>query len=268
MKDQHSFIIPAYGDSPYLEQCIHSLVHQSVKSSIIITTSTPSKFISDAAQKYQIEVLINSEGNNGIGNDWNFAYSQAKTPLVTLAHQDELYHPEFTETVINYNNRIAHKEAIILFTDYQEMIGDKINDRPSSHARIKKLLLIPFLLKPRIASRTIKKAVLSLGSPICCPSVTFHKSIIKDFSFSTRYKAVLDWAAWLTLANQKGYFCYINKKLITHRIHSEAETFRQIQSGLRYSEELDIFSSIWGKALAKFLMKFYVYGHRINTKSE
>lgn len=268
MKEQHSFIIPAYGESPYLEECVKSLVQQSVKSNIVITTSTPSKFISDIAKRYQIKILINHEGNTGIGTDWNFAYSQARTSFVTLAHQDELYHPKFTESLIQHKNKFNNKKIIIFFTDYQEMIGNRFNHRFSFHATIKKLLLSPFLLKPNIASAIVKKSILSLGSPICCPSVTFHKAVLKDFSFSTKYKVVLDWAAWLSLAKQKGCFCYINEKLITHRIHPGTETYRQIQSGLRYKEELDIFSSIWGKPIANFLMKLYVYGHRINTKSD
>lgn len=268
MKDLHSYVIPAFGDSPYLEECIQSLMHQTKKSSILITTSTPSQFIFEVAQKYQLEVRINPKGNKNIAGDWNFAYDQAQTPFVTLAHQDELFHPGYTEGVVRLIQQSTNKKILIIFTDYREMMGNTLRKQPSVHSRIKKLLLFPFLLKPNIASRRIKRAILSLGTPICCSSVTFHKELLKDFSFSDRFKVALDWHAWLALSEKKGNFSFINKKLIFHRIHPGSETYRQIQSGLRYEEELAIFTSIWGRAIAHLLMKFYALGHHINTKNE
>ncbi|HMQ08628.1 MAG TPA: glycosyltransferase family A protein [Saprospiraceae bacterium] len=267
MKDLHSFIIPAFGDSPFLEECIQSLMHQTVKSPILIATSTPSPYIKDIAQKYRLNIRINPEEHSGIASDWNFAFAQASTLYVTLAHQDEIYHQDYSSVIIRHVSQFDRKTVSIIFTGYRELVGNKLLKGPSFHARIKKILLLPYVLKSNMASIWVKKASLSLGTPICCSSVTYHKDFLQGFTFSDRYKVALDWHAWRTLAAQDGYFCYINKKLISHRIHPGTETFRQIQSGLRYEEELDIFTSIWGKTMAKFLMKLYVYGHRINSKS-
>ena len=38
---EHTFVVCAYGESPYLEKCIDSLEKQTVKSRILIATSTP-----------------------------------------------------------------------------------------------------------------------------------------------------------------------------------------------------------------------------------
>ena len=40
-KKLHTFAICAYGDSPYLEECMASLACQRQKSEIICCTSTP-----------------------------------------------------------------------------------------------------------------------------------------------------------------------------------------------------------------------------------
>ena len=37
----HTFVICAYGESPYLEACIRSLLSQTEKSRILCATSTP-----------------------------------------------------------------------------------------------------------------------------------------------------------------------------------------------------------------------------------
>ena len=90
MEYKHTFAICAYKESPYLEECIISLKKQTKKSKIIIATSTPNDFINDLAAKYDIKVYIN-EGESGITQDWNFAYSKTDTEYVTIAHQDDKY---------------------------------------------------------------------------------------------------------------------------------------------------------------------------------
>ena len=69
---EHTWLVCAYKESPYLEECIRSLVSQTVKSRILITTSTPCGHISVVAEKYSVPVFVNT-GKAGISGDWNFA---------------------------------------------------------------------------------------------------------------------------------------------------------------------------------------------------
>ena len=69
MKD-HTFAVCAYKESPYLEECIKSLKSQTIKSNILIATSTPNDYIKGIADKYEIPYYIN-EGEGGITQDWN-----------------------------------------------------------------------------------------------------------------------------------------------------------------------------------------------------
>ena len=47
---KHSFVICAYTESPFLEECIQSLEKQTVKSTIKMVTSTPNEYIADMAK--------------------------------------------------------------------------------------------------------------------------------------------------------------------------------------------------------------------------
>ena len=78
---KHTFAICAYKNSPFLEGCIKSIINQSVKSDVIICTSTPNVYIDEIAAKYEIDVFVN-EVSAGISSDWNFAYEKASTNLV------------------------------------------------------------------------------------------------------------------------------------------------------------------------------------------
>ena len=53
----HTFIICAYKESQYLEECIKSVKKQTVKSNVILSTSTPNKYIEQLSQKYNIKMF-------------------------------------------------------------------------------------------------------------------------------------------------------------------------------------------------------------------
>ena len=50
----HTFVVLAYEESPYLDECISSVVSQSVRGgNVRIATSSPCRYIDEAAEKYQ-----------------------------------------------------------------------------------------------------------------------------------------------------------------------------------------------------------------------
>ena len=99
--EDHTFVICAYKESPYLGSCIRSVLSQNMQGNVCLTTSTPNQYIAALAQKYQIPVYVNPV-SEGIAADWNFAVANAKTALVTLAHQDDRYFPEYTEKEMSH----------------------------------------------------------------------------------------------------------------------------------------------------------------------
>ena len=88
----HTYVICAYRESDYLEECICSLMKQKVKSNIIMVTSTFNEFLHKLSHKYNIPLFVNL-GEAGISGDWNFGLSKVKTPIATIAHQDDIYEP-------------------------------------------------------------------------------------------------------------------------------------------------------------------------------
>jgi glycosyltransferase involved in cell wall biosynthesis len=253
----HTFVIPVYKQSQYLEQCIQSLLNQTVKSNIVITTSTPTDFSKHIAQKYGFDYFVNDNG--GIANDWNFALSKATTHWATIAHQDDTYEPGFTDELL----KAVNTNTLIAFTDYEDLVDGK--PRVSNlNSFVKKALLFPFAFNKRINSIALKKSLLIFGDPICCPSVSFNLQALGGFKFSPEYTVALDWYAWYQLAEQKGAFCFINKKLMKHRIHSESETTLKLSEGKRRQEELKIFKMIWGDKIARVFSWIYTLGYADN----
>lgn len=261
----HSFAVMAYKDSPYLNSCLESLTRQKEKSMIFITTSTPSDYINTIAKKFGVEVFVNEHGN-GIADDWNFALHKAKTKYVTLAHQDDIYLPEYSTVCVAAAEKF--RDFLICFTDYGE-IRNNSDRRKNLILQVKQWMLffsMPF--KKNIQSGLWKRLMLSLGNSISCPSVMYNMDLIMDFNFSTEYSINLDWEAWYRLSKMKGRFVYIPKVLMKHRIHSQSETTAGLKDNKRQMEDFIMFQKFWPKPIAKLLVKLYAGSYKSNEIKE
>ena len=117
MNKTHAFVICAYKNSPYLEICIRSLRKQTVKSDIYLVTSTPSDYISKLADKYRIPVFVR-EGESSLREDWLFGWRLAgkEHSLVTIAHQDDKYHPRYAEELLRAYHQ--YPDMTVFCSDY------------------------------------------------------------------------------------------------------------------------------------------------------
>lgn len=260
----HTYVICAYQESSYLDACIRSLLKQTIASNIIMVTSTPSKFLTDIVTKYQISLFIN-EGEHGIAGDWNFALSQVRTPIATIAHQDDIYEPWYTETVLAYVNQ--SKRPLIFFSDYGEIRGNR-KEVHNTLLDVKRFMLIPMRPKWSKSSIFIRRRVLSFGSPISCPTVSYFLPNLPEKIFHAGYKSNLDWQAWEKLSHLRGDFIFCNKVCMYHRIHAQSTTTEVLQESGRHREDLEMFSKFWPKGIARILEHFYKNSEKSNEIGE
>lgn len=247
----HTFVVCAYKQSKYLEECIKSLENQTVKSNIIIATSTPNDYIKEIAKKHNITLYIN-DGESGIGQDWNFGVSKTETKYVTVAHQDDIYNSNYLEEIVNRINE--NKEFIIAFGDYREIKNGEIIPL-TKNLKIKKFLLSK--LKKNGNKRSAKNFAIKFGSAICCPCVTVNTDVAGKTPYKTNLKCDLDWDTWYEFSKLDYSFLYINKELMCHRIHEESETSNLIQNNVRLEEDYEMFKRFWPTPIANILMCFY-----------
>lgn len=256
----HTFVICAYKESPYLEETILSLKRQTVPVRIIMSTSTPNEFLNHMCEKYEIPLYVN-HGENGLAADWNYGYQQAQTRLITIAHQDDFYEPEYAEEIIRHAN--LREDVIIIYTDYYEF---RIDKKVSGNRllRIKRLMNVPMTKKIFYGNRFVRRLMLSMGDPICCPSVTYVREKVGERPFDTSYQNSCDYKAMVELAEKKGAFVCIPRQLMAHRIHPGSTTTLNLSENIRQKEDLEIFSRFWPRPIAKLLNKVYATSERSN----
>ncbi|MGT2934888.1 glycosyltransferase [Streptococcus castoreus] len=251
MNKQHTFVICAYGVSPFLEDCIISLKNQTLKSTIICYTSTPNAHIDSLCKQYEIPLLIKEGG--GIGKDWNNALSFVDTPFATIAHQDDIYLATYAEKIMASFEK--YPKSTLVYTDYSEC-REEILLPANLNLKLKTAMLSLLNFFPNASFW--QQRVLAFGNPISCPTVSYHLSILKDYRFSETLRTSLDWLAWYTISkNYKGRFTYVKEKLVYHRIHEDSETTATILDNTRSKEDLMMFQLLWPTVIAKGLMFFY-----------
>jgi hypothetical protein len=258
----HSFVIPVYRAAPHLTALIESLRAQTgACSEILLASSTPSADLAATAKRFALPLHINPQRID-IAADWNFALERAKTGLVTLAHQDDFFAPNYTVQLTAALRR--HPAALLAFCDYSE--HTVLAARPTNiNLKIKRALRShAFGVRECISEVRGKMRLLSLGNPICCPSVMFNRSTLGDFQFPSGYKTNLDWMAWLELARRPGGFVYVRECLVSKGVHDDSETTASILNRAREREDRAIFEALWPRPVAAALAALYKFGYRAN----
>ena len=256
----HSFVILAYQESPFLEECIKSTLNQKHPSEIIIATTTPNSHIKSLASKYHLKVIKGTHTN--IGGDFDFALHSGNTPLVTIAHQDDIYDQDYSQSIIDAYQK--HPGSSIIFTDYYEIRGQD-HVYTNSLLKIKRLLLTPARIKKSLKSHHAKRFILKFGNAISCPTVTFAVNNCPKDIFKSNFKCNVDWHAWETLSKKNGAFTYVSKPLMGHRISEDSTTTEIINQGIRTKEDYEIFKRFWPTPIAKRLTKFYQKSEKSNS---
>lgn len=253
----HTFAVCAYKECEYLEDCIMSLLNQTIKTNIIIETSTPNDYIFGIAKKYNLPIFINN-GDSGISNDWNYAFDHADTKLVTIAHQDDIYYDSYVESVLSHYK----EDAILLFTDYKEIRNDK---HVSNNAVLIIKRIMDFFIRLAPGSIKMRRFVLAFGNAISCPTVTLNKEKVGQSPYLGKYKCSADYDTWEYLSKKKGKFIHIPKKLMAHRIYKESSTTLYLAENIRQKEDLEILSRFWPKPIAKLIYKVYSLSQKSNN---
>ncbi|HRK18767.1 MAG TPA: glycosyltransferase [Hyphomicrobiaceae bacterium] len=257
MRQDHTYVVLAYKENPFLEDCIISLERQSTRSPILLATSTPNDHIAAIAARHGLTVTVNPD-RRGIGADWNFALAATQTQYVTLAHQDDLYDPRFGARSLS---AIAvTPSAAISFTNARQ-IDDRGAARSSKVSLAKDALLRLFAGNASALSGRRARLLLSFGNPVSCSTITFNRAIVPDFRFVEDLSSNLDWDAWVRLVDAGHTLAYVPDRLVGRRYNDLTETSHLLRTGRRGIEDRMMFERLWPKPVAELVSRVYALGY-------
>lgn len=260
--NDHSFVLCAYKENPYLEDALESCLSQIAQGKVIISTSTPNSYIERIARAHAVPVVVN-EHPNMLADDWNYGYDACDTALVTVAHQDDIYDAAFVAETLEALNRYPAGEPSIAYTDYYEIRNGEHTDS-NRLLNIKRMMNVPMKARCLNGSVFAKRRLLSFGDPICCPSITYVKEKLGPSVFDTRYRNSCDYRTLVDLASKPGRFVYVPKKLMGHRIYEGSATTANLKDDIRSKEDREILESLWPAPIAKAINSVYVLSEKSN----
>lgn len=262
-KPLHCFVVPAYGESPHLRQCLKSLRGQQLGSPIVVASSTATDNVARICGQLDVP-LVRHSPNRGIAHDWNVALDSVDAEWVTIAHQDDVYLPSFTARTLEAIRR--QTDAVLVFTGYRELLGGRVRG-VTPPLRIKQgLIELALLGRESISTRFARTNLLRFGCPIPCPSVTIRKGALPPtMRFDAGFRVNLDWDFWLRVATEvDGSFVCVRDVLMHHRIHPASETTAGIIDGIRGREDRALFGRLWPSPIADLIARAYARSYRYN----
>ncbi|WP_042723073.1 glycosyltransferase family 2 protein, partial [Flavobacterium sp. B17] len=118
MKELVSIITPSYNSAEFIEETIHSVFSQTYENwEWLITDDLSKDNTVEILQKYtdsriKLQVL---QQNGGAGNARNKSLERAKGRYIAFLDSDDLWHPEYLETMINY---MTENNAELVYCNY------------------------------------------------------------------------------------------------------------------------------------------------------
>jgi len=257
----HTFVVLAYKESAYLEECIKSVLNQKYPSRVVIGTSTPNDHIRGLAEKYSLDIIVNDD-SHGIGYDYDFAASCGETELVTIAHQDDFY--DYTYSARMVAAYAESKDPLMVFPGYY-VIKDGKRRYMDLNFVVKGILLFPLRFRSLRGTRFFKRLALRFGDPICCPAVAYVTRRLQMPLFACDdLSCSVDWWAYEKMSTMPGEFVYVKDRLMGHRLHGDTTTAKTIGEDRRTIEDVYILEKFWPNWLAKVIARPYKLGERAN----
>lgn len=247
-----TFAIPCRNAGPHLRPLLESLLAQTRQDFELL-------LVDDASDDASVEVAravagerIRIERNAqplGIGANWNRAASLVRTPLFCLAHQDDVYRPEYLATLGAALERepgalLAHCRAFTL--DAQGAASVSATERYKDR----------FWKRGAPADAATLYRSLLAGNWIIAPSVLFRTERFRALGgFDVRLRFVLDWELWLRALRAGARFVGVAERLVGYRRHAESATTAEERSFNRYREEHEIGAAARQLAIAAGLLR-------------
>ena len=234
-----SIVIPNYNGAPYVRETIESLLGQTFgdfKLTFLDDQSTDESLeIAESFRDPRYSVVRSSERVTMAGN-WNRAAALADAPYFLLAHNDDVYEPEFLEVMLPLIE--GSPRAFMAHCKVQNIDDDGKPIYTPQQAY--KDSLWP---TEDPCERPVKEelAWMRRGDIVIAPTAVFRTEAFRAIGpFDERYQMVTDWEYWLRGLLHGYTMVCTHRRLMRWRRHARTATRAMEASMRRFHEEIDV----------------------------
>jgi glycosyltransferase involved in cell wall biosynthesis len=226
--------VPVYNGARFLARTLQSLLGQEYDDFQVIVVDDCSSDDSVGIARALGVTVIQNETRRGLAGNWNSALTRTTSPLVVLAHQDDVYARSFLATTARLLNEYPRAFAAHTRAQYVDAEGNPVESAASRYKD-------GFWPQPEPAEREPRDEVLVLqrGNYVICPAVMLRMAAVRDIGlFNEQYRFVPDWEYWLRGLLRGHTLVGTHARLIDWRRHEGTATRAEEGTFRRYDEEL------------------------------
>lgn len=233
-----TFAIPCHNGARHLRPLLESLLAQREVAVRLVLVDDASTDGSSGLAKHvagdRIEI-VSHDPVRGIPGNWNRAAELVDTEFFCLAHQDDVYAPDYAATL---TAALAAQPAAAAAYCRVEAI-DGVGLRSTSLSERYKERFWRQLGPSESPEETFKR--LFAGNYVSCPSLLYRTDAFLGVGmFDVDYRFVADWE-WLLRASAKGFTLVpVARQLVSYRRHAAQATKQAVTSLRRYREEHEL----------------------------
>lgn len=198
--------IPAYNQGEYLDECVQSLLAQTViPLEIVVSNNHSTDSTAHVLEKYKQHVrIISPPRHMPMIAHWNFVVSQLRSDWFSLLSSDDVALPDFTKTLLE---GIGLAPDAVLVGGAYEMVD-----------AAGKTLGVKILKRLKRVARPPQNLYLELVSPkTSFAAFAARKSAWLDVGgFPEKCGLCADWGLWISLAS-KGSFVHLPRVISRYR---------------------------------------------------
>jgi glycosyltransferase involved in cell wall biosynthesis len=200
-----SILMPAFNVEKYVGPAIESVLRQSFTNFELIvlddgSSDETAKIIDTYSDPRLIKIFL--EENKGLVNARNILVSEARGEYIAFLDSDDLADPNRLELQLKY---LQSNQLDLCGTDHLVLC--------QSSGKIKSS-------KQRHSDADIR-AMISVSSPLCNPSVMGRADIFKKVPYLAGNDGAEDYVMWVNLALSGCKFGNVPRNLITYRLHEQ-----------------------------------------------
>jgi glycosyltransferase involved in cell wall biosynthesis len=228
--DRLIFVMPLYNGARHLREAIASLLQQRARVVCVDDGSTDDSVV--IARACGVEVVPSSQ-HLGLAGNWNRCLELVTTELFVLAHQDDVYEPDYAATMLPLID--AHPRAFIAHCKTVSIDGE--GRTVSTPAAAYKESLWP-REAPYEHDAAAELAPLARGNFIVAPSVIFRTAAVRRIGPFSPLQFVTDWEYWFRGLLAGYTIAGTHKRLLRFRRHEGTATRATERTMDRYREEI------------------------------
>jgi glycosyltransferase involved in cell wall biosynthesis len=238
-----TFVVPVYNGGAYFGETLASLLAQTSREFRIVVldnvSTDGSAELAESLGDGRVEVVRATE-HVSMTENWNRAVALVETEYFVLAHADDVYEPEYLESMLPTIERFPKAVFAHCLITTIDGRGRKLaapNDRYKE----------AFWPKEDPYERNTCEALswLVKGNYISAPSPIYRTSAVRAVGpFETKYLFVPDWAYWVAGALAGFTIVGTRRRLVRYRRHDASLTTLHNSSLRSFREYIELLAEI------------------------